>query len=332
MHLTSPEPAPLVSIIVPAFNAAPWLAETLDSAFAQTWRPLEVVVVDDGSTDDTLAIARRYEARGARIVSQANRGLSGARNAALSVVRGDYIQLLDADDLISPDKIERQVRLLRAAPAGTLATGRWGRFRQDVTRTRFTPSHHWRDQQPLDYLAHVARTGSTIPVHAWLLPRAIVDAIGPFSEELRVMEDHEYFARAVLASTGLRYTPEGCSYYRSFHAHSLSKERQATASSAMFRAVELATSHLLARSDPRVRPIAADYYQWLIFKLYPDRPDLVRIAAQRVAELGGSTIRPRMGRKARWLARLFGWKAVQRLRVWLWHRSIYLGKDDFISD
>jgi glycosyltransferase involved in cell wall biosynthesis len=326
-------PTRLVSIIIPAYNAAPWLRETLDSAVSQTFQSREIIVVNDGSTDATAAIAEGYADRGVRLVSQPNRGLSAARNAGLEIAQGDYIQYLDADDLLSPDKIEQQVALLAHAPPGTLATGRWARFRKDVTRARLTPSAHWRDQSPMQYIAYVARTGSTVPVHAWLLPRPLVDRIGPFVEDLRVMEDHEYFMRAVLASTGLRFSAQGCSYYRTFHARTLSRDRDFGASTSMFRSVELMAERLLRpEADPALRSVAADYYQWLAYKLYPDRPELVRIAEQRVASLGGSTATPRMGRKAGALARLIGWKSMQRLRAWLWRRGIYLGKNEFISD
>jgi glycosyltransferase involved in cell wall biosynthesis len=323
----------LVSIVIPAYNAATWLATTLESAIAQTWRTIEIIVVDDGSADGTADVAQQYGSHGVKIVRQTNRGLSAARNTGLGNSRGDYIQFLDADDLLSPEKIEHQVALLQQSAPRTLATARWARFRLDPSRALFPSSPLWRDLAPLEYLAHVARTGNAIPVHAWLLPRGIVDAVGPFSEELHLMEDHEYFARAVLASAGLRFSGKGCAYYRSFHGQSLSKDRQSRGSTAMFRSVELATTHILAQgSSPELRRIAADYFQWVIYKLYPTRPDLIRRAEQRVSELGGSKVQPQMGREARVLARIFGWRAVLRLRSWLWSKGIYLSKRDFVSD
>lgn len=323
----------LVSIVVPCYNAGPWLEETLESVRNQSWPRVQTIVVNDGSTDNTLAIARRYEGPGLQIVSQANRGLSAARNAGLRLAQGDYIQFLDADDLLAPAKIAVQVELLNRSPAGTVAIGRWARFRRDPSRARFSPSAYWRDLGAEEYLAEVAATGNTVPVHAWLLPRKIVDDIGPFAEDLRVMEDHEYFARVVLRASGMRYADGACCYYRSFHAKSLSRLRDHSASRSMLRCVELIESHLLAdRGDTARRSIAADYYQWLIYKLYPNHPDLMAVAKTRVEALGGSRLRPLMGRRARALARIFGWKAVQRLRAWLWSRDIYLGKDDFISD
>ena len=95
----------LVSILIPAFNAQESIAETLQSAIAQTWPRKEIIVVDDGSTDATLAIARQFESDSVRVVTQKNQGAAAARNMAFSLSHGDYIQWLDADDLLAPDKI-----------------------------------------------------------------------------------------------------------------------------------------------------------------------------------------------------------------------------------
>src|SRR5206468_12705012 len=95
-----------VSILIPAYNAENWIADTLESAIAQAWPHKEIIVVDDGSTDETLAIARRFEPKGVRVVTQPNQGAAAARNKAFSLSRGDYIQWLDADDLLSRDKVK----------------------------------------------------------------------------------------------------------------------------------------------------------------------------------------------------------------------------------
>src|SRR5215510_8915726 len=109
---------PLVSILIPAYNAQQWIAGTLESALSQTWPKKEIIVVDDGSSDQTLQIARQFASKTVRIVTQANQGASAARNTAFSICQGDYIQWLDADDLLDPDKIEKQVRKLDDCPTG----------------------------------------------------------------------------------------------------------------------------------------------------------------------------------------------------------------------
>ncbi len=104
--------SPLVSILIPCYNSEQWLAETIESALAQTWKNIEIIIVDDGSTDNSLAIAKSFESSIVKVISQENKGASTARNIALKEAQGDFIQYLDADDLLAPDKIELQVGLL----------------------------------------------------------------------------------------------------------------------------------------------------------------------------------------------------------------------------
>ena len=111
-------PNPLVSIIIPVFNAAQTLAETLGSAAAQTYEPVEVIIIDDGSTDASAAIASAFceERSGRHLIVQPNAGVAAARNAGIAAARGEFIAPLDADDLWHPAKIARQVAAARASP------------------------------------------------------------------------------------------------------------------------------------------------------------------------------------------------------------------------
>jgi glycosyltransferase involved in cell wall biosynthesis len=115
----------LVSVVIPTFNRAHCIAATIESALAQTHRDLEIVVVDDGSRDDTAAVVARVEARDPRVryVHQDNAGVSAARNRGFAEARGEFVALLDSDDLWLPDKLAAQVRCLEALPeAGMIWT------------------------------------------------------------------------------------------------------------------------------------------------------------------------------------------------------------------
>ncbi|MGP6085898.1 glycosyltransferase family 2 protein [Antarctobacter jejuensis] len=109
---------PLASIVVPAFNASATLPETLRSLRAQTYRDLEIIIVDDGSTDETPQIAEDFAREDARIriVSQVNRGLAGARNSGIHAARGEFVGFCDADDLWAPGKLSAHVLHLQSAP------------------------------------------------------------------------------------------------------------------------------------------------------------------------------------------------------------------------
>lgn len=308
--------SPLVSIIVPCYNAGRWLAETLESALAQTWPEKEIIVINDGSTDGSLAIAEQFAARGVRVIDQPNRGASAARNHGLRVARGEFMQFLDADDLISPDKVTAQIELLRKRPAGTVATCAWGRFQSDPARAQFVDTVVCRDFAPVDFLVLAGDTGTMMHPSCWLLPRAVAERAGPWDESLSLNDDGEYFCRVLLASAGMAFCPDGRSCYRSGLPGSLSQQRGEHARRSQFHSLELITTHLRAAEDsPRTRRAAANYYQRFVYDFFPAPTDLMKAAAIRITALGGSTLStPPMGPKARMLAALLGWKNVSRLR------------------
>lgn len=309
---------PLVSVLIPCHNAAPWLAATLDSALLQTWQRIEIIVVDDGSIDDSLAIARRYESRGVRVVRQSRGGASSARNHAFRISGGDLVQFLDADDLISPDKIAAQVGFLSGADARSMATCRWARFTADPGEADFSEEGSFRDFLPIDYL--IAHTSGAATMHpaAWLVPRDVAQLAGPWDETLSLNDDGEYFSRAVLAASRVCFCPAGASFYRSNLPDSLSRQRSRHALESLYRSVSLVAGHLLKSEDsPRVRRALADYWQRLRYELYPSATDLSQRAASEVRRLGGSSLTPAMGRRSKWVSSVFGWRVALRMREWL---------------
>ncbi|HXB02132.1 MAG TPA: glycosyltransferase family A protein [Opitutaceae bacterium] len=307
---------PLISILVPCHNAAPWLAQTLESALAQTWVNKEIIVVDDGSSDNSAAIAHTYAGRGVRLILQENRGAAAARNHAIREAHGEFFQFLDADDLISPDKISAQVALLSARPPGTVASCAWGRFSADPAAARFVDEAVFRDFAPVDFLVFAARTGAMMHPSSWLVPRAVAERAGPWDESLTLNDDGEYFCRVLLASAGLAFTPGARSYYRSGLPGSLSQRRDERSRRSQFHSIELSARHLLAaENSPRIRRACANYYQRFLHDFFPAPPELMRTAAAQVATLGGADLdRPAMGPRTAALARFIGWKNVWRLK------------------
>jgi glycosyltransferase involved in cell wall biosynthesis len=306
---------PLVSIIIPCHNAAPWLAQTLESALAQTWPKKEIILVDDGSTDDSRAIARTFEPRGVRVLSQSNLGASVARNTGLRAACGDFIQFLDADDLLTAEKVAQQVALLERRGLEHVASCRWGRFEDGLLNARYVDDAVFRDFTPTDFLLLHTRENRMMHPAAWLVPSGVTKRAGPWNETLSLNDDGEYFARVVLTSHGIVYSAEGASIYRSQLPNSLSNRRSRRALESLALSVKLVAHHMLdAEDSPRVRQALADYWQRLAYSVYPEAPDLYRQAVLNVKALGGSSLKLEMGKRQRLFARLVGWKLTRRVQ------------------
>ncbi|MDB6170440.1 MAG: glycosyl transferase family 2 [Verrucomicrobia bacterium] len=306
-----------VSIIIPCYNAERWLAATLESALAQSWPEKEIIVVNDGSTDSSRAIARSHEPRGVRVIDQKNRGAAAARNAGLRAARGEFIQYLDADDLLSPGKISAQIPLLGRSPADRIASCRWGRFTDDPQRARFVDEAVFRDFLPVEFLIQAGETGAMMHPSAWLVPRAVADRAGPWDETLSLNDDGEYFARVALAGSGLAFCADDAarSYYRSGLAGSLSQQRSDQARRSQFQSLVSITGRLLAAEDsPRTRRACAGYWRRFVHDFYPAPADLLSRAEAEVRRFGESVGRPAMGPKTAALARVIGWRNVWRLK------------------
>ena len=202
----------LVSIIIPCFNAERWLAEAIDSCLAQTYRPIEIIVIDDGSTDNSLEIAKSY---GDRVIWETgpNRGGNQARNCGFALSRGDYIQFLDADDYLLRQKIEKQVQFLEN-------TG------LDVVYGDWRHQHHLENGKTT--LGNIKTSGSQPDILKsllsdwWVSPacllfcRSAVKATGGWDESLSAGQDRDFFLAVVMSGAQVGYQPECDSIYRRY--------------------------------------------------------------------------------------------------------------------
>jgi glycosyltransferase involved in cell wall biosynthesis len=309
---------PLVSILIPAYNAEQSLDETLRSAVGQTWPRKEIIVVDDGSRDRTAAIARRFASRHVKVVSKRNEGAAATRNYAFSLSQGDYIQWLDADDLLSPEKIEKQMAALIDAPSRhALASCPWGRFMYRRSRARFAPTTLWRDLPPFEWLLLKMEHNLHMQTATWLVSRAMSAAAGPWNTQLLGDDDGEYFCRVLLQSDNVRFVPDAKVFYRMPGAGNLSYIGRSDAKMvAQFRSMQLHIDYMLAREDnARVRRACVTYLQTWLFNFYPHRPDIVAQAEALAATLGGQLRTPMLPRKYSWIAPLFGRDAATRAQI-----------------
>jgi glycosyltransferase involved in cell wall biosynthesis len=311
---------PLVSILIPAYNAEEWLADTLRSAIAQTWDRKEIIVVDDGSRDQTLAIARQFESECVKVFTQKNQGAAAARNKSFSLSQGDYIQWLDADDLLAPEKISKQMEALGdSSDRSLLLSGSWGRFMHRPHRAKFSPTALWCDLSKAEWLIRKMGQNLYMQTASWLVSRDLTEAAGPWDTRLLGDDDGEYFCRVLMASGGVRFVRESRVYYRASGPGSLSyignsdRKREA-----QWCSMELHIRYLRSLEDsPRARAACVKFLQnWMVY-FYPERVDIFQKAEALSRELGGGLNVPRLSWKYSWIKRLFGWPLARRAQRFL---------------
>jgi glycosyltransferase involved in cell wall biosynthesis len=204
---------------MPAYNAAPYIEAALDSALHQTVADLEIVVVDDGSIDDTAARAERFVVRDSRVrvIRQANRGASAARNSAIRAARGRYFALLDSDDVWHPDFLQAQVAILESRSDIAIVTTNavhLGGPRDGQ------PVHPCPDPRPAPTRASIIADETAVFIMC-VFRREVYDTIGGFDESKATNEDYDYWIRATHAGFRLVRNDTPLAQYR-WHADSLS--------------------------------------------------------------------------------------------------------------
>jgi Glycosyl transferase family 2 len=327
---------PLISILVPAFNAQGWIADTIRSAIDQTWPRKEIIIVDDGSTDQTLSVARWFASKELKVVTQQNQGAAAARNKAFSLCQGDYVQWLDADDLLASDKIARQITVAqRGGDRRTLLSSAWGRFIYRVSRSKFVPSSLWCDLSPAEWLIRKMGESVFMQTDTWLVSRELCEAAGPWDTRMLSDDDGEYFCRVILASNGIRFVPEAKTFYRVTPSNrlsyvGLSHKKQ----DALLLSMRLHVKYIQSLEDSdRVRAACMTFLQDSLIHFYPERPDIVVELETIAASLGGRLKAPRLRWKYAWMKPLFGLNSAKQAQLVLpqlksslirsWDRAMY---------
>jgi len=311
---------PLVSILIPAFNAQDWIAETIRSAIAQTWQRKEIIVIDDGSTDQTVAVARRFASQKVTVVTQPNQGAAAARNHGYALSRGDYIQWLDADDLLSPDKIAKQMdKAKQLRNPRILFSSSWGHFFYTTKRTKFVPTALWDDLSPIEWLVRKMGRRVHMQTATWLISRELADAAGPWDVRLLSDDDGEYFCRVILAGDEIRFVAGAKVFYRMTPSGRLSHVGTSDRKKyALLLSMQLHVKYIrsLEESD-RVRAACMTYLQNYLYCFYPERPDLVAEIEQLATSLGYKLEQPRLRWKYAWIKPLFGWGPAKAAQLML---------------
>lgn len=307
---------PLVSILIPAYNAQTWIADTIESALAQTWPRKEIIVVDDGSKDQTRAVASRFASNNVLVVSQANQGAAAARNKAFAVCQGDYVQWLDADDLLGPDKITRQVERLGDGGPRTLLSSAWGAFIYRPHKARFETTRLWCDLPPTEWMIRKLGENLSMQTATWLVSRELTEAAGPWDTRLLGDDDGEYFCRVVRACKRILFVPESKVYYRRGFGSLSYIGGSPRKLEAQLLSIRLNIDYIRSMEDsPAVRAACMKFLElWLPF-FYPEHAAQVKELEQLAAAIGGEMKQPQLSWKYAWIGKLFGWSTAKKSQV-----------------
>jgi glycosyltransferase involved in cell wall biosynthesis len=303
----------LVSIIISAFNAEKYIALTLDSILQQTYPSIEIIVVNDGSTDKTISVLETYSDK-IKIITQPNKGQDAALNNGYKNCSGDYIKFMDSDDLINSEMIEFQVNALEGSDQH-IAYGEWARFyNADYINADFTKLDNWENMDPVDFLTSQS-LGPMLQCGIMLIPRKIIEKSGLWDERLILFNDTEFFTRVLLNSMGIKFSQGARLYYRSGLPTSVSVQKTEKHYISTLLATDLISQHLLSKENSkRVRKLIGNIYKNQYCDMYPRYPDLLNLYRVKVLSYPEATYEISGGKLFLFLKFIFGWKIAKRIK------------------
>ncbi len=276
---------PLVSVLMPLYNKATYVAEAIVSVLNQTYPNIELIIVDDGSTDAGFKCASGFVSDKVFLFSQNNKGASAARNKAFSHAKGDFIQYLDADDLLHPHKIAEQMKCL-SDKSLAIATAHWQYFETDIAEYRQdeNPALRRDFDDVADFLLQITCKG--LPIHAWLIPRLAIEKAGLWDESIYTFEDRDFYLRLIPSLKSIVFCDAAFCYYRMPQIHqNLSTRTDKQVLMGALRYIDNAEAYFLKINHPQVRSTLACLYKKLLL-VSTHEADIVQNLRDRSVKLG----------------------------------------------
>lgn len=301
---------------MPLYNAEKYVAEAIQSVINQTYTYWELIIVNDGSTDDSLSVAKRFESDKIKVYAQTNKGQCAANNFGYSKSNGNYIKFFDADDILSSNMLAGQLLLIDSRN-DILVSAQWGRFYlNDLSTFKLSKEECWQDMNPVDWLCSSWQNGQSMMQCAlWLIPRKILEMSGLWDERLSLINDLEFFTRVILASTDIKFCSTATLYYRSGLHNALSGNKSKLAIKSAYLSIDLATKKFLSCEMSTITQLCcANLWQTFIYEFYYSQPDLAKQAELKVQNLGGSNLDFPCGGYTKMLSKVVGWKVAKWIR------------------
>ena len=257
---------PLVSVIIPLHNCETYIAECIESVLVQSYSNIEVIVVENCSTDNSLAVAKRYECEKVRVLVSDIPNASAARNVGLRVAKGEYIQFLDADDILPAEKISAQIRLLANSGSRAMCFCPWYMVQGRSSCISQNVCHSYNNA--VDALVELSLNESCIIPHCYLTPIAVIQDSGLWDESLTLSDDGDFFARVLANADELVFCKEVSVTYRDA-PNSLSKSISKTAIDSQIRSAISIAESMKGSNHPHVKKAQVSNLIRSVNYLYP---------------------------------------------------------------
>ena len=297
-----------VSIITPLYNSEAYIAETIDSCLGQTHRDIEIIVVENGSTDQSFSIVNAIDDSRLSVYQIPKPNAAAARNYGYQKAKGTYIVFLDADDVMASNKIELQLKALSKKPKGWIACCAWAKFKTKTKEAIITPQEVWGIQNSVTWLVNSWNGGGMMIPGCWLIPKSIIDKAGLWDERLSLHDDGEFMCRVLLASKGNVFVENTVVYYRQ-QSSSLSRDytSKKAAGSALLVYKSYKQQILKFQDSKLTRRALVRNFSRFIYEYYPAHAQLIKEAYYEINELGVKS--PLVGSTSfRLIQRILGFK------------------------
>lgn len=280
----------MVSIIIPAYNAEKHILESVESALRQDCKK-EILIIDDHSEDHTWDILQdTYSGtKEVQIIKNEQKGSNPARNLGLKYASGNYIQFLDADDILGDQKIVSQLKHLENLDSCAIASCPWYHFVNHIDDTDTTFSERvWRTyDHPIDWLIDAWNGGGMMQTACWLTPGHTIQKSGGWNETITKNQDGEFFCRVLLHSSSVRFVGSSTVYYRKPIEGHISASIGYEACSSLISTYNLYTQNTLQKHQNKSLKMAlANNFYRFIYETSPHHQNLLAEARTRIDELG----------------------------------------------
>jgi glycosyltransferase involved in cell wall biosynthesis len=305
----------LVSILIPLYNSGEWIEDTIQSVLNQTYPNIEIIIVDDGSSDNSFNVAKSYQTDKIKVIQQENKGACAARNKAFELSKGDYIVFFDADDLMSKDKIKNQMASVTQHGDDFVFSSQWVRFYDGLDDLNYskTPIDKSFDT-PTDWFKISWQDNLMGQTGIWLTPRNLIKKSGGWDESLTVNQDGEFFFRVLLNSRGIKFTEDAFTYYRSGLSNSISKGSSVINANSILKSYMKYELILTKENNSEIRRALAYNYIKFIYTYSPQHKELLKIAWVQVKKLEIKEKWSFGGKNFKFVSRLIGFKNALKIR------------------